>query len=147
MECFAALRELLPPEFIRFERHAPWPELVLFNGSRLEVRSAQFPAHLRGAGLDWLVLDEAAHLREESWITVYPTTSDRRGRIILVSTPHGRNWFYGEWRKVERHEPDYAGWRRRGARLVPDALPGGHDDCVFAGAGHDPPLQRGCVRG
>jgi len=110
LECFVALRQIIPPELVLACRTQPWPEILLANGSRIEARSAQFPAHLRGAGLDWLVVDEAAHVREAAWKTVYPATSDRQGRIILLSTPHGKNWFYREWRRAERQAKGYAGW-------------------------------------
>ena len=54
--------------------------LVLPGGGTVEVRSAEEPGSLRGAGLDGLVFDEAAHSREEAWThELRPALSDRKG--------------------------------------------------------------------
>lgn len=61
----------------------------------LEFKTADDPQSLRGAGLDWLWIDEAAFVRnDEAWTVVYPALSDKQGGVITTTTPAGRNWFY-----------------------------------------------------
>ena len=65
------------------------------TGSMLTLKSADNPASLLGAGLDLLIIDEAARVSEEVWRTnLRPTLTDRMGKAVFISTPYGRNWFY-----------------------------------------------------
>jgi len=69
-------------------------EVVLPGGGMVQVRSADEPHRLRGAGLDFVVIDEAAFCRQETWTeALRPALTDRLGRALLISTPKGRNWF------------------------------------------------------
>lgn len=75
---------------------------VLFpSGGRVEVRSADNPQSLRGAGLDFVVVDEAAYIRNagDMWDqALRPALSDREGRALLISTPKGvGSWFHRVW--------------------------------------------------
>jgi len=66
-----------------------------YSGSKLELKSTDNPASLLGAGLDMLIIDEAARVPEEVWRThLYPTLTDRQGKALFISTPYGKNWFY-----------------------------------------------------
>jgi predicted phage terminase large subunit-like protein len=77
--------------------------LRLPGGGSMEVRSADEPGSLRGAGLDGLVLDEAAHCREEAWThELRPALSDRKGWALFISTPNGKNWFHALWERAPR---------------------------------------------
>lgn len=68
------------------------------TGGEVSVRSADNPDSLRGEGLDLVVLDELAFMREEAWThALRPALSDRMGRAIFISTPKGRNWFWRLW--------------------------------------------------
>ncbi|MFC2085682.1 terminase large subunit domain-containing protein [Bacteroidota bacterium] len=61
----------------------------------IQVRSADDPDSLRGEGLDFLVMDEAAYIKEGAWVeALRPALSDRRGSALFISTPAGRNWFW-----------------------------------------------------
>ncbi|MBN2224984.1 MAG: terminase family protein [Deltaproteobacteria bacterium] len=67
----------------------------LVNGSVIEFKSAEIPENLRGFGIDFLVVDEAAFLAGELWEEVLrPALSDRQGRALFIGTPKGRNWFF-----------------------------------------------------
>lgn len=69
--------------------------LIFPTGGLLEVKSADNPDSLRGVGLDFLVIDEAAFVAEEAWTeALRPTLADRQGRALIISTPKGRNWFW-----------------------------------------------------
>lgn len=65
------------------------------SGSKLFLKTSDNPVSLLGAGLDLLIVDEAALIQEDIWQTyLKPTLVDRGGRAIFVSTPRGKNWFY-----------------------------------------------------
>lgn len=78
-------------------------QIDLPNGGSIAVRSADNPQRLRGEGLDFLVMDEAAFVKPEVWQEVLrPTLTERKGSALFISTPIGRNnWFYDLWEVAE----------------------------------------------
>lgn len=73
-------------------------EIVFPSGGALYVYSADNPDSVRGMAFDLVIVDEASRISEEAWTdAIQPTLADRGGRALLISTPHGRNWFYREW--------------------------------------------------
>lgn len=86
--------------------------VLLPTGGEISVRSADRPDTLRGEGLDFLVLDEAAYADPETWSYVLrPALSDRQGRALLISTPKGLNWFHVLFRRGTAGEPGLTAWR------------------------------------
>ena len=81
-------------------------QIDLANGGSIAVRSADNPQRLRGEGLDFLVMDEAAFVKPEVWAEVLrPTLTERRGSALFISTPIGRdNWFFDLWETAEDGE-------------------------------------------
>lgn len=83
-------------------------QAVFPGGGLVAVRSADNPDSLRGEGLDFVVMDEAAYIAPEAWSeAIRPALSDRRGRALFISTPRGRNWFWDIHRRGGV-EPDWA---------------------------------------
>lgn len=79
----------------RTERDIEFP-----SGGRLGIYTADNDVALRGESFDVVVVDEAAQIREETYTDVLlPTLADRDGRILLISTPKGLNWFYTEYQR------------------------------------------------
>ena len=78
-------------------------QIDLVNGGSIAVRSADNPQRLRGEGLNFLVMDEAAFVREETWTEVLrPTLTENKGSALFISTPIGMdNWFYRLWEKAD----------------------------------------------
>jgi len=72
------------------------------GGGQIAVKSADNPQRLRGEGLNFLVMDEAAFVREETWTEVLrPTLTENKGGALFISTPIGMdNWFYHLWEKA-----------------------------------------------
>lgn len=69
--------------------------ILLRNGSTISFKSADNFNALRGEGVNFLVIDEAATIQREAWEqALRPTLSDKNGRALIVGTPKGRNWFY-----------------------------------------------------
>ena len=69
--------------------------ITFINGSIIYFRSAEREDNLRGYTLDYLVVDEAAYIKDNVWNEVLRATVLVRGKkVIFLSTPRGRNWFY-----------------------------------------------------
>ncbi len=87
--------------------------LDVIGGGVIRVRSGRNPDGLRGSGLDLAVLDEAAYLHPDVWrAAIRPALSDRRGEALFLSTPRGRNWFWGVWMTGQSaSHPDWMSWR------------------------------------
>jgi hypothetical protein len=65
------------------------------NGSTLYFRSGEREDTLRGYTLDYLIIDEAAYIKDNVWKTVLrPTVLVKGKKVLFISTPKGRNWFY-----------------------------------------------------
>jgi len=87
--------------------------LELTNGSVVAFKSAEIPDNLRGVGLDFLVVDEAARVRPAAWHeALRPTLTDSASRAVFISTPAGRNWFYDLFTVGQDPQaPECAAWR------------------------------------
>jgi len=82
--------------------------IVLVNGSRISLRSAENFDSMRGVSLDFAVLDEAAFMKPETWNEVVrPALSDKKGGALFITTPKGRNWIYDLWNNAKMY-PDWA---------------------------------------
>jgi hypothetical protein len=69
--------------------------IQFINGSTLYFRSGEREDTLRGYTLDYLIIDEAGYIKENVWKTVLrPTTLVKGKKVLFISTPKGRNWFY-----------------------------------------------------
>jgi hypothetical protein len=70
-------------------------EITFVNGRKILVRGADNPDSLRGVSLTYVVLDECAFIKEDTWQKIIRASlSDKKGRALFISTPSGRNWFY-----------------------------------------------------
>ena len=66
------------------------------NNGWIQVRSADSEGGLRGEGLDLLIVDECAHIRNFGAVweqELRPSLSDRKGGAMFISTPKGFNHF------------------------------------------------------
>jgi len=63
--------------------------------STLQFFSSENYDTIRGETFDYLIMDEAAWQSEQAWTEVLRATVLVRGRkVLFLSTPKGRNWFY-----------------------------------------------------
>lgn len=67
--------------------------------SVIEFKSAENPDTLRGFGVHFFVMDEAARCKYESFVSLMTTITHTNGRGFLISTPKGRGWFYDIYQK------------------------------------------------
>ncbi len=87
------------------------PRIVMKWGSWIEGKSADNPDSLVGEGLDFLIIDEAAKLKQgvyEQYLE--PTLLDRKGKCLMITTPEGHNWLYHYWLRGSNPEDQAAGW-------------------------------------
>jgi hypothetical protein len=70
--------------------------------SSIEFKSAENDDNLRGFGVHFAILDEAARISRPSYESVWTTMTQTDGRMVIISTPKGRNWFYDEYQKGEK---------------------------------------------
>ena len=79
--------------------------ILLRNGSQISLRGADNENSLRGVGLDFLVMDEFADVKEHAWYEVLrPTLSDKNGSALFCGTPRGYgNWSYNLFTKEDNN--------------------------------------------
>lgn len=70
-------------------------KIVFCNGSSLQFFSAERYDNIRGFTFDYLVCDEFAFMSSEAWTEVLRATVLVKGKkVLLISTPNGKNHFY-----------------------------------------------------
>jgi hypothetical protein len=106
------IKEFLPQELIK-ELHLSEKYLELINGSSIWIKSADNYNNLRGEGIDFLVIDEAAMVAKEAWEeALRPALSDKQGKAVFISTPKGNNWFFEMWTRGQDPQfPQYKSWK------------------------------------
>jgi phage FluMu gp28-like protein len=87
--------------------------IAYLNEAAMTFKSADNPDNLRGEGLCRVVVDEAARVKREVWEEVLrPAVSDTHGRVLFISTPKGKNWFYELWsRGQDALQPEFKSWK------------------------------------
>jgi hypothetical protein len=72
--------------------------LELRNGSRILSLPGREETIRSFGGVDLLVIDEAARVRDDLYRSVRPMLAVSQGRLVALSTPFGqRGWFFEEW--------------------------------------------------
>jgi len=70
-------------------------QITLNNGSIISLKSADRSENMRGASLAFVVLDEYADMKPETWeLVLRPALTDLKGDCLMIGTPIGRNHFY-----------------------------------------------------
>ena len=88
-------------------------EIKLKTGSKVIFRSSEREDGLRGYTFDYLFLDEAAYQSEDAWKrAIQPTALVHGKKVVLFSTPRGRDYFYNMFMLGEDPAyPNYASVR------------------------------------
>ena len=77
--------------------------ILLINNSTITLRSADAGPSIRGISCDLVVMDECAFFPNGKSVwndVIRPTLSDRKGKMLAISTPQGMgNWFYDLWQQ------------------------------------------------
>jgi hypothetical protein len=108
----ALLERHVPQRVLGFKGHTLRVRNLAARVAVAEGRSADNPSSLLGEGLDWLVVDEAARIKDDVWNAhLAQRLVERRGWALIVSTPRGRGWFYDAFlRGRDGSDPDYEAW-------------------------------------
>ena len=86
--------------------------LKFVNGSTLQFLSAERYDSIRGYSFNYLVVDEAAFIREEAINeAIFPTLSAIGKKCLIISTPKSKNWFYTYYLKGINGGSDYISFR------------------------------------
>ena len=78
------------------------------NGSTLQFLSTDNYNTIRGFSFNYMVLDEAAFIKEEAVNeAIFPTLSALGKKCLIISTPKSKNWFYSAYLKGLNQGGDY----------------------------------------
>jgi len=81
--------------------------VLIGNGSKICIKGADNPDSLRGVGLNGVVLDEYADIKENVWSEIIePALMDKKGWALIIGTPRGFNHFYTFYTK-NASNPDW----------------------------------------
>jgi phage terminase large subunit-like protein len=95
--------------------HVNSMDVTLVNGVKIHLRSAENPDTLRGLKLHFVVIDEAAFIKDaDIWTKVIrPALSDLKGEAWFISSPSGRNWLYDLYKYAdEGDDPEWGAWHK-----------------------------------
>lgn len=82
------------------------------GGGGLAVYSMDSPDSILGEAFHLVIIDEAARIPENAWTeAIIPTLADYDGRVILISTPKGKNWFWKEWVRGQTPNDQVKSWQ------------------------------------
>lgn len=86
---------------------------VHFGDGELMFRSGENHDNLRGEGLDFTVIDEAAYCRPQLWYEVVrPALADKQGWALFLSTPKRENdWFHQMILRGQRADNEWESWQ------------------------------------
>jgi len=88
----------------------PYPRIHLGNGALIEARSTQNRGeYLLGNDYDFFIFDEVAFDADAEYVVnevIKMRLADRDGKLDLVSTPNGKNWFFRKMKELKEHPDD-----------------------------------------
>lgn len=108
------LLRLIPEQVLAKKPNETELSFIFRNGTELVLKGADNPDSLRGSGLDGLVIDEFASIRNAKsvWEEVLrPALSDKLGWCFFIGTPQGKNALWELWMKGQRKEDGYESWQ------------------------------------
>ena len=108
-DLYEAIKDSGIVEATNFSNH----EIKLKTGSKIYFRSSEREDGLRGYTFSYLFLDEASYQTEDAYRrAIEPTALVHGKKVVLFSTPRGRDWFYNMFELGQNPEyPNYASVR------------------------------------
>lgn len=84
----------------------------LKNGSTISLKGLDNFDNLRGAGLDYLVIDEFADIEPEAFYeTLRPMLADKQGGALFIGTPKGMNWAHDLYTMRDEYPDEWASFQ------------------------------------
>jgi phage FluMu gp28-like protein len=98
---YTELKDALPKEILKASKgQSGSQEITFINNSKILLRSALQGDSLRGYTVQYLIIDEAAFIEEATVNSVLlPTLSAKGKKVLILSTPKGKNWLYKYYNK------------------------------------------------
>ena len=108
-DLYEAIKDSGLVETTNFSNH----EIKLKTGSKIYFRSSEREDGLRGYTFDYLFMDEASYQSEDAYRrAIEPTALVHGKKVVLFSTPRGRDWFYQMYKLgLDSEYPNYASVR------------------------------------
>jgi hypothetical protein len=84
--------------------------LNLVNGSKIKFKSAKQEDNIRGNNVDFLILDEGGYIPSSTVYTILMPmiVTKKNAKMLVVSTPNGKNWFYDFYKSCGNSPKDSA---------------------------------------
>lgn len=108
-QCKKVFQELVNASHsIILEKNKADLTIKFINGSTLVFLSAERSDSVRGFSFNYLVLDEAAFIKENSLTeAILPTLTAIGKKCLIISTPKSKNWFYSYHLKGQQSNDSY----------------------------------------
>jgi hypothetical protein len=99
-----------PAAFIRKTNHTRL-EIQLTWGPKIKLMGADKLRRARGLSVNFLVVDEFAHMRDGIWAVLRPRLRTPADRALIITTPNGPNFAFSLWQAVQGLK-DWKTWRK-----------------------------------
>lgn len=103
------LFNIIPEELILKKNEQ---EMVVYfkNGSILQLKGADTPDTLRGAGPYGVVFDEFEKMKFYAWQVIEPILRANGGWAWFIGTPIGKNHLYDFFQRGQKDDPEWKSW-------------------------------------
>ena len=86
--------------------------ITFVNDSTIQFLGAERYDSIRGFSFNYVVIDEAAFIKEQAVNeAIFPTLSAIGKKCLIISTPKSKNWFYTHYLKGINGNSDYISFR------------------------------------
>lgn len=110
MIAWKMLKDMIPTEAI-LKKDETRLEITLTNGAEIALKGADNEDALRGAGLNYVILDEYAQIKSNVWQEIIrPMLTDTRGGALFIGTPKGKNSLFELYLKGQRKEDGFSSY-------------------------------------
>ena len=108
------LFKIVPPSIIHNVNNSDLI-ITLKNGSLYQIKGADNPDSLRGAGIYGVVFDEFATVKYDAWGVVEPMLRANMGWAWFVGTPKGKNHLFELYQRGQQGLPEWRSWLLKGS--------------------------------
>ena len=109
---FESMINWIPPEVIRKAVKGDNRAITFINNSKIQFYTASSDSAVVGSSFDYMICDEFALWRQSAWTYIKPTVSAKQNaKVIISSTPRGKNQFYDACMKGQSNDPFYQEFR------------------------------------
>jgi len=108
-QCRKVFKELAnAAHSIILEKNKAELSITFVNGSTLIFLSADRPDSIRGYSFNYIIIDEAAFIKEIALTeAILPTLTSIGKKCLIISTPKSKGWFYNYHLKGSDENKDY----------------------------------------